>query len=90
MIQQQVDTTRVDSIAIRPEDLDLSLTPRGSSNEFSAQLHSQLFLGDVTVYHLTVDGKRLRGKSTRAERDLQPGATIYVRFPAEKLKIFPK
>jgi iron(III) transport system ATP-binding protein len=82
--------TRQIIVAIRPEDLDLSPHPTGLPNEFSAQILSQLFLGDATVYHLSIAGKRVLAKTTRADRHLQPGGMIYIRFPVEKLKIFPK
>jgi iron(III) transport system ATP-binding protein len=77
-------------VAIRPEDLELRPAPSGLINEFSAQLLSRLFLGDMTVYDLSVNGKKLRGKGTAGLRQLETGGTLYVRFPAEKLKIFPK
>jgi iron(III) transport system ATP-binding protein len=77
-------------VAIRPEDVDFSHAPSGLDNEFPAQLVSQLFLGDLTIYNLSADGKKIRGKSTRADRRWQSGGTVYVRLPAEKLKIFPK
>jgi iron(III) transport system ATP-binding protein len=77
-------------VAIRPEDVQLSRDPGGSNNEFPAELVSRLFLGDITVYHLSANGKNLRGKTTSVDRNLAPGATVYVRFPAEKLKIFPR
>jgi iron(III) transport system ATP-binding protein len=77
-------------VAIRPEDVSLSREPRGCTNEFPAQLVSRLFLGDITLYHLSVNGKKLRGKTAGMDRQLEPGSSIYVRLPAEKLKIFPK
>jgi iron(III) transport system ATP-binding protein len=77
-------------VAIRPEDIRLSREPSGLSNEFPAQLVSQLFLGDITLYHLSANGKKLRCKTTNVDRDLVVGNNVYVRFPAEKLKIFPK
>jgi iron(III) transport system ATP-binding protein len=77
-------------VAIRPEDVSLSREPSGLNNEFSAKLVSQLFLGDMTLYHLSAQGKSLRGKTAGADQQLAPGNSIYVRFPAEKLKIFPK
>jgi iron(III) transport system ATP-binding protein len=77
-------------VAIRPEDISLSREPSGLSNEFPAQLVSQLFLGDITLYYLSAKGNNLRGKTAGADQQLEPGGSIYVRFPAEKLKIFPK
>jgi hypothetical protein len=44
----------------------------------------------MTVYDLSVNGRKLRGKSTAGLRQLQAGGTVYVQFPAEKVKIFPK
>lgn len=77
-------------VAIRPEDVSLSRHPSGLSNEFPARLISQLFLGDVTLYHLSAKGKNLRGKTAGTDQQWEPGSSIYVRLPAEKLKIFPK
>src|SRR5437867_10913472 len=68
----------------------LSREPSGCANEFSAQLVSRLFLGDITLYHLSATGNKLRGKTAGTDRQLEPGSSIYVRLPAEKLKIFPK
>ncbi|HEV8342839.1 MAG TPA: ABC transporter ATP-binding protein [Candidatus Binatia bacterium] len=77
-------------VAIRPEDIYLSHDPSGLNNEFSAQLISQLFLGDVTVYQLSANGKKMRGKTTRVDLQLGVRGGVYVRFPAEKVKIFPR
>jgi len=77
-------------VAIRPEDVSLSREPSGLSNEFPAQLVSQLFLGDMTLYYLSANGKKLCGKTSGLEQQWEPGSSIYVRFPTEKLKIFPK
>jgi ABC-type Fe3+/spermidine/putrescine transport system ATPase subunit len=77
-------------VAIRPEDVSLSRKPSGLNNEFPAELVSQLFLGDITLYHLSAKGKHLRGKTAGTDQQLEPGSSIYVRLPGEKLKIFPK
>jgi iron(III) transport system ATP-binding protein len=77
-------------VAIRPEDVSLSPKPSGLNNEFPAQLLSQLFLGDITLYHLFANGQRVRGKTAGLDRQLEPGSSVYVRLPAEKLKIFPR
>lgn len=77
-------------VAIRPEDVSLSQKPNGLHNEFPAQLVSQLFLGDITLYHLSAAGKKLCCKTAGAEQQMDPGSSVYVRFPAEKLKIFPR
>jgi iron(III) transport system ATP-binding protein len=77
-------------VAIRPEAVYLSPEPTGLSNEFPAQLVSQLFLGDVTVYHLSANGQKIRGKTTRLDRQLDARDNLYVRLPAEKLKVFPR
>ena len=72
------------SLAIRPEELELSAAPSGLENEFSAEVVSSTFLGELTVCDLIVGGKRLRFKSTQSA----PSRQIYVRFPAGKLKVF--
>lgn len=77
-------------LAIRPEDVTLSRDPSGLSNEFSAQIVSQLFLGDITVYHVSASGKKIRSKTTRVERQLEAGGSVYVRLAPEKLKVFPR
>jgi iron(III) transport system ATP-binding protein len=77
-------------VAIRPEDVSLSHEPSGLNNEFPAQLLSQLFLGDITLYDLSANGQKLRGKTAGTDRQLEPGSSVYVRLPAEKLKIFPR
>jgi iron(III) transport system ATP-binding protein len=74
------------SIAIRPEELELSAAPSGLENEFGAEVVSSTFLGELTVCDLIVGGKRLRFKSTQSA----PAKQIYVRFPAEKLKLFAR
>jgi iron(III) transport system ATP-binding protein len=77
-------------VAIRPEDLYLSREASGLNNEFLAELLSQLFLGDVTVYYLSANQKKIHGKASQVDRPLETGSRVYVRFPAEKLRIFPR
>ncbi|MGH7926631.1 MAG: ABC transporter ATP-binding protein [Candidatus Binatia bacterium] len=77
-------------VAIRPEDVAVSRGGSGAANEFAAELESQIFLGDITVYNLSVNGTKLRGKTTQSDRELVPGSKARVRLPADKLKIFPK
>lgn len=83
-------TAREVIVAIRPEDVVVSRAPSGLKNEFPAALESQLFLGDITVYQLSINGKKLRGKTTHADLELAAGSQVHVRLPAEKLKIFSK
>ncbi|MGH7798804.1 MAG: ABC transporter ATP-binding protein [Candidatus Binatia bacterium] len=77
-------------VTIRPEDVLLAPDPSGQSNEFHAELISRLFLGDITLYHLSAKGTKLRAKTAGVNQQLEPGSAVYVRLPAEKLKIFPK
>jgi iron(III) transport system ATP-binding protein len=77
-------------VAIRPEDIRLARERNDLSNEFPAQVVSQLFLGDITLYHLSANGRKLRCKTTNLDRPLQVGSSVHVRFPPEKLKIFPR
>ena len=83
-------TAREVIVAIRPEDVVVSHAPSGLKNEFPGALESLLFLGDITVYQLSINGKKLRGKTTHADRQLAAGSQVHVRLPADKLKIFPK
>ena len=75
------------SVAIRPEELELSSTPSGQENEFAAEVVSSTFLGELTVCDLMVGGKKLRFKSTQR---IAPAKTIFVRLPADKLKLFAR
>lgn len=77
-------------VAIRPEDVVVSREPRGITNEFAADVESKTFLGDITVYHLSINGTKVRGKTTHADRELVAGSKAVVRLPPDKLKIFPK
>ena len=77
-------------LAIRPEDVALSHQPSGQNNEFSARLLSRLFLGDITVYDLSANDQKIRGKIAGVDRRLEPGNSVFMRLPEEKLKIFPK
>jgi iron(III) transport system ATP-binding protein len=75
------------SVAIRPEELQLAAAPTGMDNEFPAEVISSTFLGELTVCDLQVSGKILRFKSTQSA----PAAKrIYVRLPADKLKLFTR
>lgn len=74
-------------VAIRPEELELSTAPSGQENEFPAEVVSTTFLGELTVCDLNVGGKRLRFKSTQKAT---PARQVYVRLPAEKLKLFAR
>ncbi len=83
-------TPREVIVAIRPEDVVVSAEPNGSNNELPAQVTSQLFLGDITVYQLVAKGKNIRGKTTNVDRQLTVGSNVYVKLPSDKLKIFPR
>lgn len=82
--------TREVIVAIRPEDVALSSEAKGFANEFPAELVSELFLGDVTVYQLIANGRKIRGKTTNIDRQLTVGRKVYIKLPCEKLKIFPR
>ncbi len=75
------------SVAIRPEEIQLSSASTGLENEFAAQIVSSTFLGELTVCDLLVNGKKLRFKTTQSA----PSCTgFYVRLPADKLKLFAR
>ena len=75
------------SVAIRPEELEIASAPSGRENEFAAEVVSSTFLGELTVCDLIVGGKKLRFKSTQRAA---PAKNIYVRLPADKLKLFAR
>ena len=77
-------------VAIRPEDVYLSPTPSGLSNEFAAKLASEIFLGDLTLYQLSINGHRLRSKTSQVDQKLRIDGNVYVHLPADKIKIFPR
>jgi iron(III) transport system ATP-binding protein len=84
------DGAREVIVAIRPEDVSVSRGHSGAANEFAAELESKTFLGDITVYNLSICGTKLRGKTTQSDRELAVGSEVHVRLPPDKLKIFPK
>ncbi|MGH7873288.1 MAG: ABC transporter ATP-binding protein [Candidatus Binatia bacterium] len=75
------------SVAIRPEELQLSEQPSGLDNEFAAEVVSSTFLGELTVCDLLVNGKKLRFKTTQTAA---PAKQVYIRLPADKLKLFAR
>jgi iron(III) transport system ATP-binding protein len=77
-------------VAIRPESVAVSRAPSDLKNQFAAKLVSKLFLGDITVYQLSINGTPLRAKTTQPDRELTEGSDLYVYLPAEKLKVFPR
>jgi ABC-type Fe3+/spermidine/putrescine transport system ATPase subunit len=68
-------------VAIRPEDVAVSREPSDVANEFAADLESKTFLGDITVYNFSINGTKLRGKTTQADRELVAGSKAHVRLP---------
>jgi iron(III) transport system ATP-binding protein len=75
------------SVAIRPEEIQLSPASTGLENEFAAEVLSSTFLGELTVCDLLVNGKKLRFKTTQSAA---PARQFYVRLPADKLKLFTR
>jgi iron(III) transport system ATP-binding protein len=75
------------SVAIRPEELLMSPTATGLGNEFAAEVLSSTFLGELTVCDLQINGKKLRFKTTQSAASARQ---VYIRLPAEKLKLFAR
>ena len=75
------------SVAIRPEEMQMTAAPTGLENEFAAEVLSSIFLGELTICDLQVGGKKLRFKTTQSTA---PGRQVYIRLPAEKLKLFAR
>jgi ABC-type sugar transport system ATPase subunit len=65
-------------VAIRPEDVSLSREPSGLTNEFPAQLVSQLFLEDITLYPLC-QRKNLLGKTAGTADQQLESKQLYLR-----------
>jgi ABC-type sugar transport system ATPase subunit len=75
------------SVAIRPEEMLLSATPTGLENEFAAEVLASTFLGELTVCDVKINGKALCFKTTQSTA---PAQQVYIRLPAEKLKLFAR
>ena len=75
------------SVAIRPEELQMAAAPTGLENEFAAEVLSSTFLGELTVCDVKVNGRILRFKTTQSAA---PARQVYIRLPAEKLKLFAR
>jgi iron(III) transport system ATP-binding protein len=75
------------SVAIRPEELQMAAAPTGLENEFAAEVLASTFLGELTVCDVKVNGKALRFKTTQSTA---PAQQVYIRLPAEKLKLFAR
>jgi ABC-type sugar transport system ATPase subunit len=75
------------SVAIRPEELQIAAAPTGLENEFAAEVLSSTFLGELTVCDVNVNGKTLRFKTTQSAASARQ---VYIRLPAEKLKLFAR
>ena len=80
-------TLRKVSVAIRPEEIQLVPLSTGSDNEFTAEVISSTFLGELTVCELLVNGKKMRFKTTQSA---PPCAKFHIRLPADKLKVFAR
>jgi len=74
-------------VAIRPEELQMAGTPTGLENEFAAEVLASTFLGELTVCDVRVNGRSLRFKTTQSTA---PAQQVYIRLPAEKLKLFAR
>ncbi|MBM2804350.1 MAG: transporter ATP-binding protein [Deltaproteobacteria bacterium] len=75
------------SVAIRPEELQMAAAPTGLENEFAAEVLSSTFLGELTVCDVKVNGRILRFKTTQSAA---PARQVYIRLPADKLKLFAR
>lgn len=73
--------------AIRPEEMQLSLSATGLENEFAAEVASASFLGELTICDLVVNGIKLKFKTTQS---IALSKQAFVRLPKEKLKLFPR
>jgi len=67
--------------------LQMTAAPTGLENEFAAEVLSSTFLGELTICDLQVGGKKLRFKTTQSTA---PDRQVYIRLPAEKLKLFAR
>ena len=76
------------TVAIRPEELRVAASASGLPNELTATVTAASFLGEISLCDLRAQGTKLRFKTTEGVAGLQPGQTVFVRFPPDRLKIF--
>lgn len=77
-------------VVIRPSDVSLTRAPTGLDNEFRGRLVSQSFLGDIVDYNIAANGVLISCKTTQRDPVLREGSEVYIRFPADKVKVFAK
>lgn len=75
-------------VAIRPEDVEVSLQASMLENEFCGEIVRNSYQGDMTVYHLLSQGIQIQSKVRTADARFAPGIRVFIRFPAGKLKMF--
>lgn len=75
-------------VAIRPENVALSHGPSGLKNEFVGEVTARIFLGDMTIYELSIGTAKLRAKTTQPDQRWTVGSGLHVRLPPDKLRIF--
>jgi spermidine/putrescine transport system ATP-binding protein len=78
-------------VAVRPEHVTISETPRGGANEVRSTLMSVSQLGSaLQVVTITPDGVKIMARSPRsAALPLTPGVDVYCSWPADAVHIFP-
>ena len=72
-------------VGLRPEDIELGGRLAGDCNEFEGKILSRTFLGELTVYEVSV------GKAVLKIKTMQKGSLenpVHVRVPKERVKFF--
>jgi iron(III) transport system ATP-binding protein len=75
-------------VGIRPEDVKLSNAVNGAENRVEGTVISSTFLGDQIVTEVRINGKVLVAKAQPDQE--KPAERISVRFPKERLVVFPE
>lgn len=78
------------ALSIRPEAIRLLMDETGVGNVLKGVVEKVEFLG--SLIHVTVDAAGLRLRATllnQVNRNVEPGANVYVELPAEHIRIIP-
>jgi iron(III) transport system ATP-binding protein len=76
-------------VGIRPESIDLSLTPAGGKNIFLGKCTAVSFLGDHKLYRMQIGAASIFVKHARSFAQDCVGREMFVFFPEGSLLVFP-
>jgi hypothetical protein len=71
---------------IRPEWIQVSVSPENSANAFTATVEGRTFLGDAVIYWVRVNSTRLVIKTTLL--DLPSSGAAVIKLPSDRCMMF--